>query len=215
MESNGFSLHAGVSCARGERKKLERLCRYIARPPISNERLKLSDCGQVVYELKTPYRDGTTHIVMSPLEWMQRLAALVPRPRMHLIRYHGVLAPNAKWRSHIVPAAPIPDSSPADSAGEEEKGGRHYIHWARLLKRVFGIDSSKLPELRRPAEDHRGDRATQCHPQNSHAPGPASTPAATRPGALRPRARSRSVPIVRNAPHIGSLKTRPGAGYGR
>ena len=96
MESNGFSLHAGVSCARGERKKLERLCRYIARPPISNERLKVSDCGQVVYELKTPYRDGTTHIVMSPLEWMQRLAALVPRPRMHLIRYHGVLAPNAK-----------------------------------------------------------------------------------------------------------------------
>ena len=77
----------------------------IARPSISNERLKLSDCGEVVCELKTPYRDGTTHIVMSPLEWLQRLAALVPRPRMHLIRYHGVLAPNAKWRSHIVPAA--------------------------------------------------------------------------------------------------------------
>ncbi len=69
-ESNGFSLYAGVSCARGERKKLERLCRYdvqgstsvaggrmpgatIARPPISNERLKLSDCGQVVYELNS------------------------------------------------------------------------------------------------------------------------------------------------------------------
>ena len=101
-----------MSCARGERKKLERLCRYIARPPISNERLKLSDCGQVVYELKTPYRDGTTHIVMSPLatagmpevgqcmeqlpEWMQQLAALVPRPRMHLIRYHGVLAPSSR-----------------------------------------------------------------------------------------------------------------------
>jgi hypothetical protein len=52
----------------------------IARPPIAHERLKLSDCGQVVYELKTPYSDGTTHVVMSPLEWMQRLAALVPRP---------------------------------------------------------------------------------------------------------------------------------------
>jgi hypothetical protein len=70
VESNGFSLHANVSCARGERKKLERLCRYIARPPVAHERLKLSDCGQVVYELITPYRDGTTHVVMSPLEWM-------------------------------------------------------------------------------------------------------------------------------------------------
>jgi hypothetical protein len=47
-----------------------------------------------VLTLKTPYRDGTTHIVMSPLEFMQRLAALVPRPRLHLIRFHGVLAPH-------------------------------------------------------------------------------------------------------------------------
>ena len=98
----------------------------------------------MVYELKTPYRDGTTHIVMSPLEWMQRLVALVPRPRMHLIRYQGVLAPNAKWRSHIVPAAPIPDSNAADSADEEKKTG-HYIHWARLLKRVFGLDLEHCP----------------------------------------------------------------------
>jgi hypothetical protein len=49
--------------------------------------------GQVVLKLKTPYRDGTSHIVMSPLEFMQRRAALVPRPRLHLIRFHGVLAP--------------------------------------------------------------------------------------------------------------------------
>lgn len=79
---NGFSLHADVRCGAGQRKKLERLCRYVARPAIAEERLKLSDCGQVVYELKTPYRDGTTHIVMSPLELLQRLAALVPRPRL-------------------------------------------------------------------------------------------------------------------------------------
>jgi len=50
---------------------------------------------QVVLTLKTPYRDGTAHIVMSPLEFMQRLAALVPRPRLNLIRFHGVLAPHA------------------------------------------------------------------------------------------------------------------------
>jgi len=57
------------------------------------------------FPLKTPYRDGTTHIVMSPLEFMQRLAALVPRPRLHLIRFHGVLAPNARLRAEIIPSA--------------------------------------------------------------------------------------------------------------
>jgi hypothetical protein len=52
---------------------------------------------------KPPTR-GTTHIVMSPLEFMQRLTALVPRPRLHLIRFHGVLAPNAKLRPQIIPS---------------------------------------------------------------------------------------------------------------
>jgi hypothetical protein len=54
-----------------------------------------------VLKLKTPWRDGTTHLVMSPLEFMQRLAALVPRPRLHLIRFYGVLAPNAKLRAMV------------------------------------------------------------------------------------------------------------------
>ncbi|MGH2397983.1 MAG: transposase [bacterium] len=64
--------------------------------------------------LKTPYRDGATHIVMSPLEFMQRLAALVPRPRLHLIRFHGVLAPNAKLRPEIVPGGPVNANDTAD-----------------------------------------------------------------------------------------------------
>jgi hypothetical protein len=73
--------HAEVRCAAHQRKKLEHLCRYITRPAVANERLTLNRAGQVVLTLKTPYRDGTTPIVMSPLEFMQRLAALVPRPR--------------------------------------------------------------------------------------------------------------------------------------
>jgi UbiA prenyltransferase family/Putative transposase len=65
---------------------------------IVNDRAKINAKGQVELKLKTPWRDGTTHHVMSLLEFMQRLAALVPRPRLHLIRFHGVLAPNANWR---------------------------------------------------------------------------------------------------------------------
>jgi len=63
--------------------------------------------GRLVLTLKTPYRDGTTHLVLSPLEFIQRLAALVPRPRLHVIRFHGALAPEARpreglfWRAEI------------------------------------------------------------------------------------------------------------------
>ncbi|MCI0733225.1 MAG: transposase [Methylococcaceae bacterium] len=76
-----------------QRNPLERPCRYITRPAIANERLKYNRAGDVVLQLKSPYQDGTTHIVLSPLEFMQRLAALVPRPRLNLIRNHYLLSP--------------------------------------------------------------------------------------------------------------------------
>ncbi|MGH8646608.1 MAG: transposase [Gammaproteobacteria bacterium] len=93
--AQGFSLHAEVRCAINQRHKLEHLCRYITRPAIANERLTRNGAGQVLLTLKTPYRDGTTHIVMSPLEFMQRLAALVPRPRQFYIR--PVVQADACW----------------------------------------------------------------------------------------------------------------------
>ena len=79
---------------------------------------------------------GTTHIVMEPLEFMERLAALVPRPRLHLIRFHGVLAPNAKLRSKIVPAPPERATEPPTDHAQGQ-GETPRISWARLLKRVF------------------------------------------------------------------------------
>jgi Putative transposase len=75
----GFGLHAAIRCHANERLKLERLCRYIARPALANDRVKINAKGQVELKLKTSCRDGTAHHVMSPLEFMQRLAALVPR----------------------------------------------------------------------------------------------------------------------------------------
>ena len=65
-----------------ERNKLERLSRYISRPAVSEKRLSLTPSGNVRYELKTPYRDGTTHVIFEPLDFMARLAALVPKPRV-------------------------------------------------------------------------------------------------------------------------------------
>ena len=95
---DGFSLHAAVRSGADDRPALEQLCRYIIRPAVANERVQTNAAGQGVLRLKTPWRDGTTHLVMSPLEFMQRLAALVPRPRLHLIRCHGVLAPHLQLR---------------------------------------------------------------------------------------------------------------------
>jgi len=77
-QASGFSLHAGVLAEAGEREKLERLCRYIARPAVATQRLSLTPAGQVRYQLKTPYRDGTTHVVFEPVDFIARLAALVP-----------------------------------------------------------------------------------------------------------------------------------------
>ena len=75
----GFSLHAGVTARAHQRAKLERLCRYIARPAVSTQRLSLTRNGQVRYELKTPYRNGTTHVIFEPLDFISRGVALIPK----------------------------------------------------------------------------------------------------------------------------------------
>ncbi len=87
-----------------QRDKLERLCRYISRPAVSEKRLALTANGQVRYELKTPYRNGTTHVIFEPLDFIAKLAALVPKPRVNLTRFHGVFAPNSKHRVQVTPA---------------------------------------------------------------------------------------------------------------
>ena len=137
--AHGFSLHAGVRCGAHQRKELERLCRYITRPAIANERLKRDGSGDVVLQLKSAWRDGTTHIKMSPLGFMQRLAALVPRPRLHLIRFHGVLAPNAGLRAAIV-------LSPPQSICEHANGHTHSaparMSWLRLLRAFSTLASN-------------------------------------------------------------------------
>jgi hypothetical protein len=96
-KANGFSLHAEVSCEGHQKDKRERLCRYIARPAVASPRLSLRPTGMVVYTLKTPYRNGTTQVTFDPVDFIARLAARVPKPRVNLTRYHGVLAPNHRW----------------------------------------------------------------------------------------------------------------------
>jgi hypothetical protein len=85
------------------RAGLERLLRYCARAPFALERLEQLGDNQLVYRFPKPQPDGRTELHLTPLELIERLAALIPRPRLHRLRYHGVLAPNAPQRPQSLP----------------------------------------------------------------------------------------------------------------
>jgi hypothetical protein len=101
----GVSLHANVAVPARDRSRLERLCRYVARPPLATQRLSRLGDGRLLYRLKHRWRDGTTHVVFEPQELVERLAALIPPPRFHGARYHGVFGARARERPRIVPPA--------------------------------------------------------------------------------------------------------------
>jgi hypothetical protein len=137
----GFSLHAGVAARADERHKLERLCRYISRPVVSEQRLSLTPGGHVRYQLKTPHKNGTTHVLFEPLDFVARLAALVPKPRVNLTRYHGVFAPNSRYRARVTQAGRgkgATGQAPTEDRTRAQR--RAAMSWAQRLKRVFRID---------------------------------------------------------------------------
>ena len=139
----GFSLHAGVAAKAHERQKLERLCRYITRPAVSEKRLSLTPNGNIRYQLKTPYRDGTTHVIFEPLDFIARLVALVPKPRVNLTRFHGVFAPNSHYRAVVTPAKRGRGNTRCLDKDREEQTPaerRASMTWAQRLKRMFNID---------------------------------------------------------------------------
>jgi hypothetical protein len=129
---DGFSLHANVQIEGKDRDDLEKLCRYTARPPVALERLSETGDGKILYRLKTPYSDGTTHVLFDPMELVEKVIALVPPPRANLLRYHGVFAPNSKDRKRIVPAS-------ADGRSEKKEASPNRS-WSELIKRSFAID---------------------------------------------------------------------------
>jgi hypothetical protein len=152
-----------------DREGLAHLCGYGARPPFSQERLSELPDGRLAYRLKRPLGDGRQALHLRPTELLHRLATLVPPPRAHLIRYHGVLAPASRFRRQVIP--PLPESSanaqpcasaprrPEDiapvvteGAGDElgpgdlpQPASPSRIPWAELLLRVFREDVLACP----------------------------------------------------------------------
>ena len=74
----------------GLTERIERLCRYAARPPIVMDRLSRGGDGKILYKLKRRFRDGSTHVVFTPHTLIERLCALIPRPRKKLVNYYGI-----------------------------------------------------------------------------------------------------------------------------
>ena len=102
--------------------------------------LELTAQGQVRYRLKTPYRDGATHILLEPLDLVARLVALVPPARVHLTRFHGVFAAHARLRAAITPGGRGPGARKRATTQERPTPRDIRMNWARRLKRVFGIE---------------------------------------------------------------------------
>ena len=139
----GFSVHANREVKQYEREELKKLITYIARPAVALDRLSFTDSGDIKVELKTPWPDGSTAIVLSQMELLEKLAALVPYPEKNLVIYSGCLAPNHKMRTDIVPTQNSATPTPGDSASPVEgppKPRNRHIPWAELLKKTFEID---------------------------------------------------------------------------
>lgn len=148
-------MHAAVVVPAHDRARLERVCRSTLRPPVAHARLRLTPEGRIVLDLRHRWSDGTTHLIFDPLELLERLAALTPRPRINLLLYYGVLGARAAWRGRLVPSGVASSTSPADTAAPGASGPvspnprRNYL-WAELMQRTVGVDVLACP--------HCGDR---------------------------------------------------------
>jgi hypothetical protein len=154
----GYNVHANVALPAHDRKGLERLCRYVHRPPLAVDRIERRPDGRVRVGMKRVWSDGTGAIELSPLELAEKLAAIVPPPRANQVLYHGVLAGNAAWRKEVVPRAASSTEAEREArlslrlvkkdgkgrcAGPLPAAGA--FCWAELLKRVFAVDGWACP----------------------------------------------------------------------
>jgi hypothetical protein len=149
--SGGFSVDASVRLEAWDRQGVERLARYCARPSFAAARLDRLNAEMLAYRLKQPLADGRRCLYLTPLELLARLAALIPPPRQHRTRYHGVLAPHARLRAAVVAsagpgealAAQLREAS-ARMGLDEEAAPPHPAStraeryaWALLLARIY------------------------------------------------------------------------------
>src|SRR5690606_5853981 len=119
-EALGVNVYAKQLVDGRDRKQLERLCRYVMRPPLSQERLEVRPDGTLELTLKSVWKDGTRALVLQPLDFIARLCSAIPPPWLNMVRYFGVLSSHSRLRARVVPSrvAPTP-FAPAPAAGDQ------------------------------------------------------------------------------------------------
>ncbi len=150
---DGYNLHGGVGVRPNDRPALERLARYVLRPPLARARLTERSDGTLRLRLKRPWSDGTTALHLTAVELVEKLAALVAPPRCNTVLYHGVLAARSAWRSRLVPSPrPASEDPPTLRLVRPEVASdrSRWAPWAHLLWRVFGTAGALCPGCGQP-----------------------------------------------------------------
>jgi len=145
--SGGFSVNADVGIDAEDRKGLERLLRYCARPAFASEQLTVNDNNMIQYRLSKPTPKGETELQLKPEEFLDKIAQLIPPPRKHRHHYHGVLSPNSPFRKHIIEHAgnPLPETlgkivtkTKRKKPAEQARVKVCYA-WAILIARLYEV----------------------------------------------------------------------------
>ena len=159
-------------CIQGtDRAGLERLLRYCARPPFALEHLHTLDAGHLIYHNPKPRPDSPRDLVLTPLELIDKIAALIPPPRAHRHRYYGVLAPNSPLRTAVTALASMPVVAPLPVVATEtevppRRAASHYL-WAMLLARIYETLPLVCPICQATDEDHRFHRRCRYRAEDS------------------------------------------------
>ena len=133
---NGFSLHCNTQINTHARDRLENLIQYVARGPLSNERIEITANGKVKLKLKSSWHDATTHLLFTPEEFLEKLAAIIPPPKNHLVRWSGVFAAGSRLRQKIILK---PDKMKGFEFSADGKKVKNKT-WSLMLAKVFKLD---------------------------------------------------------------------------
>jgi putative transposase len=172
----GFDLHAAVTAPAGDRARLEHLCRYVLRPPIAQDALDLAPDGSVLVRLRRAFRDGTRVIRLEPPEFLEKLASMIPKPRINLLVYHGAFAPHARGRDDAVRAAREATAATATATTVPNGDAPPRI---AITASLGAVDPPRATQSSPAIVEGR------CGAADSQSPGPSHAP--PRPGYTRPR----------------------------
>jgi len=143
-----FSIHAGVRIEGDDRDGREQLLRYAARPAFSEVQLSLLEDDVVELELKSPTPSGQRVVHLHPVQFLRRLAWLIPPPGQNQVRYYGVFGPTHRLRAQVVPKPvelAVVEDDDADEGDGDGGADRYRVAWAKLLAKVFDVDAERCP----------------------------------------------------------------------